>query len=212
MQDSGRLVNDKRAFGYRPSLRQIGRIRAFIDNEVDFRKFAAVIWGDTDDEQDFPLVPEGSTLASGVPKTRPAPVAEPKTLEATPTTEELFNSKKPQATAAKALLSQAKCKMELEELLKAESSDEGFQDDRDAADQSGVPTELGAEQTGEPTVDEEDEPIFEDAEDFQPSLEEELRARDMQAELHARASQAVASASASGGREDDVDFDQESDL
>eukprot|EP00971_Amphidinium_carterae_P166484 3299551-Amphidinium_carterae.1 len=36
MQNSGRLVNDKRGFGYRPSLRKLGRLRAFIDQEVDF--------------------------------------------------------------------------------------------------------------------------------------------------------------------------------
>eukprot|EP00971_Amphidinium_carterae_P092028 1822044-Amphidinium_carterae.1 len=62
-------------------------------------------------------------------------------MEENLTTDELFNSKKPQATAAKAALSQAKCKLELEELLKLESSEEGFHDDRDAADKSGVPTE-----------------------------------------------------------------------
>eukprot|EP00971_Amphidinium_carterae_P048953 964601-Amphidinium_carterae.1 len=102
--------------------------------------------------------------------------------------------------------------MELEELLKPESSDDGFHDDRDTAGQSGVPTELGTEQSGVPTVEEADEPVFEDPEDFQPSLEEELRARTMQEALHARASQAVASASASGGYQDEADFDNESDL
>eukprot|EP00971_Amphidinium_carterae_P337677 6474602-Amphidinium_carterae.1 len=66
--------------------------------------------------------------------------------------------------------------MELGDLLKLESSEEGFHDDRDAAAPSGVPTELGAEQSGVPTVEEADEPVFEDPEDFQPSLEEELRA------------------------------------
>eukprot|EP00971_Amphidinium_carterae_P169583 3359689-Amphidinium_carterae.1 len=71
MQNSGRLVTDKRAFGYRPSLRQIGRLRAFIDHEVDFTRFADVIWGDSEGEQDFPLVPPGATLASGVPKSAP---------------------------------------------------------------------------------------------------------------------------------------------
>eukprot|EP00971_Amphidinium_carterae_P221225 4392013-Amphidinium_carterae.1 len=64
MQNSGRLVTDKRAFGYRPSLRQLGRLRAFIDNHVDFTKFADVIWGDSDGECNFPLAPEGSQLAS----------------------------------------------------------------------------------------------------------------------------------------------------
>eukprot|EP00971_Amphidinium_carterae_P053605 1055956-Amphidinium_carterae.1 len=72
MQNSGRLVTDKRAFGYRPSLRQLGRLRAFIDNQVDFTKFADVIWGDSDGAQNFPLVPAGSQLASGVPKPTPA--------------------------------------------------------------------------------------------------------------------------------------------
>eukprot|EP00971_Amphidinium_carterae_P118918 2355970-Amphidinium_carterae.1 len=64
MQNAGRLVADKRAFGYRPSLRQLGRLRAFIDNQVDFTKFADVIWGNSDDERNFPLVLEGSHLAS----------------------------------------------------------------------------------------------------------------------------------------------------
>eukprot|EP00971_Amphidinium_carterae_P323011 6419605-Amphidinium_carterae.1 len=72
-------------------------------------------------------------------------------MEETPTADELFNSKKPQATAAKAALSQAKCKLELEELLKLETSDEGFQDDRDAAEKSGVPTERASSPSGVPT-------------------------------------------------------------
>eukprot|EP00971_Amphidinium_carterae_P167047 3310286-Amphidinium_carterae.1 len=124
-------------------------------------------------------------------------------MEETPTTDELFNSKKPQAAAAKALLSQAKCKLELEELLKLESSEEGLQDDRDAAEQSGVPTELVSEPSGVPTVEEAEEPVFEDAEEFQPSLEEEL---------HSRALQAVADASATGDNQQEADFDNESDL
>eukprot|EP00971_Amphidinium_carterae_P105394 2087077-Amphidinium_carterae.1 len=64
MQNSGRLVSDKRAFGYRPSLRQLGRLRAFIDNQVDFTKFADVIWGDSDGERKFPLVPPGARSRS----------------------------------------------------------------------------------------------------------------------------------------------------
>eukprot|EP00971_Amphidinium_carterae_P284520 5648690-Amphidinium_carterae.1 len=93
MQNSGRLVTDKRAFGYRPSLRQLGRLRAFIDNQVDFTKFADVIWGDSDGETNFPLAPEGSQLASGVPK--PAPAGTTAQLEETVRATDLFNSRKP---------------------------------------------------------------------------------------------------------------------
>eukprot|EP00971_Amphidinium_carterae_P104706 2073643-Amphidinium_carterae.1 len=139
--------------------------------------------------------------------------AAPVPMEVTQTTEELFNSKKPQATVAKALLSQAKYKSELEDRLKQEPLEEGFRDDRDSAEQSGVPTELDREQSGVPTratVEEMEEPAFHDPEDFQPSLEEELRAQKMQA-LHERASQAVASASA-GDYQEEADFDNDSDL
>eukprot|EP00971_Amphidinium_carterae_P163697 3245571-Amphidinium_carterae.1 len=46
MQRVGKLDNTKAAYGYRPTYRQLGRIRAFIDNGVDFNPFADVIWGD----------------------------------------------------------------------------------------------------------------------------------------------------------------------
>eukprot|EP00971_Amphidinium_carterae_P342734 6482146-Amphidinium_carterae.1 len=122
-----------------------------------------------------------------------------------PSTEELFNSKKPRVAAVRALLEQAKFKTELEELLKAESSEEGFHDSRDAADQTGVPPEDATDRSGAPAVEEAEVQPFEDVEEYQPSLEEEL---------HARAAQAVASerASASGGLEDEADFDNDSDL
>eukprot|EP00971_Amphidinium_carterae_P007380 146535-Amphidinium_carterae.1 len=178
MQNSGRLVSDKRAFGYRPSLRQLGRLRAFIDNQVDFTKFADVIWGDSDGERNFPLVPPGAQLASGVPK--PAPVRASAQLEETTSTAELFNSKKPRAAAARALLEQAKFKTELED-LKEESSEDGFHDPRDAADQAGEPLEEVTVGSGAPTVEEAEVQPFEEVEDYQPSLEEELLARAAQA-------------------------------
>eukprot|EP00971_Amphidinium_carterae_P328283 6460074-Amphidinium_carterae.1 len=99
MQNSGRLVNDKRAFGYRPSLRKLGRFRAFIDNEVDFTKFADVIWGDSDGEVNFPVTPAWAPNASGVPKPAPAGTAEQ--LEEVVRTTDLFNSRKPRAVAAR---------------------------------------------------------------------------------------------------------------
>eukprot|EP00971_Amphidinium_carterae_P057593 1139008-Amphidinium_carterae.1 len=202
MQNSGRLVNDKRAFGYRPSLRKLGRLRAFIDQEVDFTKFADVIRGDSDGETNFPVTPAWAPNAPGAPKPAPAGTAEQ--LEAVVRSTDLFNSKKPRAVAAKALLEQAKFKTEMAELLKDESSDEGFHDSRDEAAQSGLPVEVASDVSGVPTVQEAD-PHFEDVEEFQPSLEDELLLR---------AQQAVATekASASDKMQEEADFDVESDL
>eukprot|EP00971_Amphidinium_carterae_P270803 5373998-Amphidinium_carterae.1 len=44
MQHSGKLAPNKRAFGYRPTFRQLGRIRAFMDHQIDFTHFAEEIW------------------------------------------------------------------------------------------------------------------------------------------------------------------------
>eukprot|EP00971_Amphidinium_carterae_P079908 1581046-Amphidinium_carterae.1 len=54
-----------------------------------------------------------------------------------------------------------------------------------------------------PTVEVAEEPVFEDAEEYQPSLAEEL---------HSRALQAVAAAADSGDYQQEADFDNESDL
>eukprot|EP00971_Amphidinium_carterae_P316885 6299493-Amphidinium_carterae.4 len=93
------------------------------------------------------------------------------------------------------MLEQAALKEDIEAELKAETSDEGFHDPRDEVEQSGAPTALA----GEP-------PVFEDAEEYQPSLQEELLQR---------AAQAVASERKSPSPSpyrDEADFDEDSDL
>eukprot|EP00971_Amphidinium_carterae_P250205 4966797-Amphidinium_carterae.1 len=203
MQNSGRLVTDKRAFGYRPSLRQLGRLRAFIDHQVDFTKFADVIWGDSDGETNFPVAPAWAPQASGAPKPAPAGTAEQ--LEEVVRATDLFNSRKPRAAAARALLEQAKFKTEMADLLKEESSEEGFHDSRDEVEQPGLPVDVATDVSGVPTVEEAEAQAFEDVEEFRPSLEDELLSR---------AQQAVASerASASDRIQDEADFDNDSDL
>eukprot|EP00971_Amphidinium_carterae_P158337 3138834-Amphidinium_carterae.1 len=48
MQRAGRLPCTNEAYGYRPTYRQLGRLRAFIDHGVDFNPFADVVWGDSE--------------------------------------------------------------------------------------------------------------------------------------------------------------------
>eukprot|EP00971_Amphidinium_carterae_P220492 4377156-Amphidinium_carterae.1 len=203
MQNSGRLVNDKRGFGYRPSLRKLGRLRAFIDQEVDFTKFADVIWGDSDGETKFPVTPAWAPHASGAPK--PAPAGTTEELEEVVRNTDVFDSQKPRTVAAKALLEQAKFKHEMADLLKEESSEEGFHDSRDEVEHPGLPVDVATDVSGAPTVEEADPQNFEDVEEFQPSLEDELLLR---------AQMAVASerASASDRIQDEADFDNDSDL
>eukprot|EP00971_Amphidinium_carterae_P340929 6479495-Amphidinium_carterae.1 len=58
MQRAGKLPNTNAAYGYRPTYRRLGRLRAFIDQGVDFNPFAEVIWGDSEpdmeEEQEAP--------------------------------------------------------------------------------------------------------------------------------------------------------------
>eukprot|EP00971_Amphidinium_carterae_P094252 1865817-Amphidinium_carterae.1 len=94
MQVAGKLPNNKSAFGYKPTWRQLGRIRAFMDHNIDFSNFE--IWGDSEGEQEEPLTSPAATKGSGEPNPQPASAArgsgEP-APRATPA--ELFVSKKP---------------------------------------------------------------------------------------------------------------------
>eukprot|EP00971_Amphidinium_carterae_P132879 2631266-Amphidinium_carterae.1 len=126
MQRAGKLENTKAAYGYRPTYRQLGRLRAFIDHGVDFNPFADVIWGDSEpemeEEQD---VPPPAQSCPGRPDQATEAVApgveEPPEL----TPAELFNSSKLAAAAALALL-QATAPPP-----KMEDSESSFHDPRD---------------------------------------------------------------------------------
>eukprot|EP00971_Amphidinium_carterae_P181873 3608978-Amphidinium_carterae.1 len=196
MQVTGKLEPDKRAFGYRPTFRQLGRIRAFMDHHIDFSNFAEEIWGDTDNEQEEPLEPQTGNQGSGTPaSTQPSSAAAAAAPPPEQTTAQLFNSKKPRTLAVRAMLEQAELKQELDQELQTEESDEGFHDPRDDADESGKPTGP----PGEPAT-------FEDVEEYQPSLQDEL----MQ-----RAAEAVAREKASPSNSplrDEADYDNDSDL
>eukprot|EP00971_Amphidinium_carterae_P022081 435661-Amphidinium_carterae.1 len=76
----------------------------------------------------------------------------------------------------------------MDEYLKEESSEEGFHDSRDDADQAGGPLEDTTVRSGAPTVEEAEVQPFEDVEEYQLSLEEELLARAAQAVASERAS------------------------
>eukprot|EP00971_Amphidinium_carterae_P300321 5967044-Amphidinium_carterae.1 len=198
MQLHGKLPADKSAFGYRPTFRQLGRIRAFMDHEIDFKPFAEEIWGDTDDEQDVPLVPLGNQGGKVQETGQAAAPAEAATELPEQTTAELFNSQKPRVLAVRALLEQAQLKKELDEeldeVLKAEDSEEGFHDPRDDVDEHAHP-----ERPGVPAD-------FEDVQEYQPSL---------QAELMERAAAALAKEKAgapSSPYRDEADYDNDSDL
>eukprot|EP00971_Amphidinium_carterae_P347720 6489857-Amphidinium_carterae.1 len=195
MQLNGKLPADKSAFGYRPTFRQLGRIRAFMDHAIDFRPFAEEIWGDTDDEKEVQLEPlgnQGATTQEAGQASAPAAVA---TELPEQTTAQLFNSKKPRTLAVRAMLEQAKLKQELEDELKAEDSEDGFHDPRDDAEESGQPTN----QPGEPAD-------FEDVQEYQPSLQEELMDRAAAAVARERESTPHST------HRDEADYDNDSDL
>eukprot|EP00971_Amphidinium_carterae_P018475 364536-Amphidinium_carterae.1 len=59
MQRNGKLENSKAAYSYRPTYRQLGRLRAFIDQSVDYNPFADVIWGDSEPEMEERDAPPG---------------------------------------------------------------------------------------------------------------------------------------------------------
>eukprot|EP00971_Amphidinium_carterae_P074767 1477527-Amphidinium_carterae.1 len=108
MQRAGKLENTKAAFGYRPSYRQLGRLRAFIDHCVDFNPFAEVIWGDSEpdmEEEKNPLPPAQTRPGQPDQEAGGQEQAEEELPELTHA--ELFNSTKPAAAAALALLQAA---------------------------------------------------------------------------------------------------------
>eukprot|EP00971_Amphidinium_carterae_P164588 3263037-Amphidinium_carterae.3 len=91
------------------------------------------------------------------------------------------------------------------DLLKEESSEEGFHDSRDEVEQPGLPVDVATDASGAPTVEEADPQDFEDVEEFQPSLEDELL-------LRAQRAVATERASASDRIQDEADYDNDSDL
>eukprot|EP00971_Amphidinium_carterae_P343753 6483699-Amphidinium_carterae.2 len=125
MQRNGKLENTNAAYAYRPTYRQLGRLRAFIEQGVDYNPFADVIWGDSEPEMaeeqdDLPpaqACPGKPDQATGSGEQDPEPV------QLTPA--ELFDSQKPGAAAARALL-QADVPP-----LKMEDSESSFHDPRD---------------------------------------------------------------------------------
>eukprot|EP00971_Amphidinium_carterae_P175771 3484268-Amphidinium_carterae.1 len=62
----------------------------------------------------------------------------------------------------------------MSDLLKDESSEEGFHDSRDDERTPGLPVDVATDVSGVPTVEEAEPQIFVDVEEFQPSLEDEL--------------------------------------
>eukprot|EP00971_Amphidinium_carterae_P232205 4607918-Amphidinium_carterae.2 len=133
MQVAGRLPKDKTAYGYKPTWRQLGRIRAFMDYGVDFSNHVDDIWGDSDrDVEEQPGQPASAsqpaaTQDSGEPNPNPTPA-------------EFFVSKRPSTVAVRALFEQAGPPP------KEETEEEGFHDPRDEADQEfGEPAPATAE-------------------------------------------------------------------
>eukprot|EP00971_Amphidinium_carterae_P086146 1704462-Amphidinium_carterae.1 len=95
MQLNGKLPADKSAFGYRPTYRQLGRIRAFMDHQINFKSFAEEIWGDSDAEQDVPLETLGHQGAGAQDAGQAASPAAAAEAPPEQTTAQLFNSKRP---------------------------------------------------------------------------------------------------------------------
>eukprot|EP00971_Amphidinium_carterae_P327733 6459224-Amphidinium_carterae.1 len=67
MQRNGKLENSKAAYSYRPTYRQLGRLRAFIEQQVDYNLFADVIWGDSEPEMEEQEAPPTAPLGPGQP-------------------------------------------------------------------------------------------------------------------------------------------------
>eukprot|EP00971_Amphidinium_carterae_P225966 4481718-Amphidinium_carterae.1 len=72
-----------------------------MDHEINFKPFAEKIWGDTDDEQEVPLVPLGNQGEQAQEAGQAAAPAEVATELPEQTTAQLFNSKKPRALAVR---------------------------------------------------------------------------------------------------------------
>eukprot|EP00971_Amphidinium_carterae_P283531 5628410-Amphidinium_carterae.1 len=72
LQRTGKLADDNTAYGYKPTYCHLGRLRAFIDHEINFAKFANEIWGDSDREmEEVDELPE-NTQARGSGDPAPA--------------------------------------------------------------------------------------------------------------------------------------------
>eukprot|EP00971_Amphidinium_carterae_P302834 6017220-Amphidinium_carterae.1 len=163
MQRNGKLENSKAAYAYRPTYPQLGRLRAFIDHSVDYNPFADVIWGDSEPEMEEQEATD--QLRPGQPDPNEGSGGQEPEEPAGLTTAELFDSNTPGAVAARALL------QAVEPAPKMEDSEDSFHDTRDEeVPEPGAPATVLA------------------AEEYQPSLRDELLQRAADAVAAARQS------------------------
>eukprot|EP00971_Amphidinium_carterae_P250466 4972434-Amphidinium_carterae.1 len=82
MQRKGKLENSKAAYSYRPTYRQLGRLRAFIDQP----------WGDSEPEMEEQEAPPTAQLGPGQPDQDVGSGGQEPDEPAGLTTAELFDS------------------------------------------------------------------------------------------------------------------------
>eukprot|EP00971_Amphidinium_carterae_P339862 6477894-Amphidinium_carterae.1 len=147
MQRHGKLENSKAAYSYRPTCRQLGRLRAFIDQSVDYNPFADVIWGDSDPEMEEQDAPPNAQSGPGQPDQALGSGGQEPGEPARLTPAELFDSNKPGAVAARALL------QAVAPAPKMEDSEESFHDPRDdVAPEPGSSATVLAEEEYQPSI------------------------------------------------------------